>query len=85
MEWLLTGSDSNITTNENFVENETLEEDEQELLDGYRELNDRDKREVLAYINMKKDLQKKNIKAKSSTSRNGKGKTGEEAATSETA
>jgi transcriptional regulator with XRE-family HTH domain len=86
-DWLLFGIG---TTNKIVIhsDNEALSEIELELLGRFRELNTKDKKEVIAFIKMKMELDLKNLaqtSSPSSTSRNGGSGTGEEAATSEIA
>lgn len=86
MEWLLTGEEEVSPATENFEgERGSLSKVELELIQGFRQLGDRDKKEVNALIKLKMDLEKKSSAPPSSTCNNGGNGTGEEAATSETA
>lgn len=66
-------------------DNIVLSELESNLLNNFRELGDRDKKEVVAFVKLKRDLETRDSEPISSTSSNGENSTGEEAATSEIA
>jgi transcriptional regulator with XRE-family HTH domain len=80
LDWLITGS----IYEDGYSTNTSQPELEKELIQGFRELSDRDKREVIAYIKLKKDLSRGNPVPPSSTLKNGR-LTTEEAVTSEIA
>ncbi|EPR07789.1 helix-turn-helix domain-containing protein [Ruminiclostridium papyrosolvens] len=86
MEWLLTGEDSSAPSSENLESTtESLSEIEQELIQEFRQLTDRDKKEVTTFVKFKRNLEKGRAALPSSTLNNGENDTGEEAATSEIA
>ncbi|PYG86705.1 transcriptional regulator with XRE-family HTH domain [Ruminiclostridium sufflavum DSM 19573] len=86
-DWLLFGEGTEMTRVGEVkpIDGIELLQMEENLIHGFRELSDRDKKEVVAFVKMKKDLDKRNSAPMSSTSNNGENVTGEEAATSETA
>lgn len=84
IDWLMTGEEAIISDNV-YISKQELSEMEDELLRVFKELDSRDKKEVIAYINMKRELNLKNRKHPSSTWNNKEGGDGEEAATIETA
>lgn len=84
LDWLSTGETAQISENV-YLNSNALLETELELLQRFRELDTRDKKEVIAYIKLKRDLALKNPGPPSSTFNSGGSGTGEEAATSEIA
>lgn len=82
LDWLATGEIQNISENV-YPENAELSPLELKLIDGFRELSEKDKKEVVAFVKLKKDLEKKNAAPPSSTLRSEENGSGEEAATSE--
>ena len=86
-DWLLFGEVAEGSKTEKVVPNDNIElsELESNLIRGFRELSDRDKKEVVAFVKLKRDLEKRSSAPPSSTFSNGESGTGEEAATNETA